>query len=317
MKKIIYAFILFLLSFNICYASTHTYERTEDNLRVNKKWKIDEDNIDNVLKAPSVDASEKVYDFANILTDDEEKEVKELIDEFIKDTGFDLVFVSDSFSYSYDHQNEDYAADFYDYNDFGIEDKYYSGIVLFRNANSSDPYYGSYYFGEAQLYYSEEIYNTILDNIYRYFSNGYYLEGITRFIKDSTKYYNKGPAPGSEYYYLDENGYLHYKEGYDGHYRPKYSPPIIPGIVISIITTAITIGVLIKKNFMIAQETKAFDYLDQNSISYTIRQDQFITSHTSSYVKSSSSGYSGGGGGSFHSSGGSSGGGHSGGGRHG
>ena len=68
---------------------------------------------------------------------------------------------------------------------------------------------------------------------------------------------------------------------------------------------------------MIAQETKAREYLDQNSITYSVKQDQFISTHTTSYVRSSSSGGSSGGGGGFHSSGGSSGGGHSGGGRHG
>ena len=65
---------------------------------------------------------------------------------------------------------------------------------------------------------------------------------------------------------------------------------------------------------MIAQETKANEYLDRNSINYSIRKDNFITSHTTSYVVSSSSSSGGGGGGSFS---GSSGGGHSGGGRHG
>lgn len=316
MKKTIYAIILCLLSITICYASTNTYERTEDNLRVNKKWEIDRYNINDVLETPSVDASEKVYDFANILTDEEEKEVKELIDKFIKHTGFDLVFVSDSFTYSYDSQNEDYAANFYDYNDFGIDDEYYSGIVLFRNANSTDPYYGSYYFGEAQLYYSEDIYNEILDDIYSDFRSSNYLSGIKKFIKESTKYYDKGPAPGSENYYVDENGYLHYREGAN-QVRPKYHPPIIQGLVIALIATAIVIGILVKKNFMIAQETKAREYLDQNSITYSVKQDQFISTHTTSYVRSSSSGGSSGGGGGFHSSGGSSGGGHSGGGRHG
>lgn len=307
MKKIIFTILLFLISFNICYASTNTYERTEDNLRVNKKWDINNKNINDVFNTPSVDASEKVYDFANILTDEEEIEIKGLIDEFIAETGFDLVFVSDSFSYSYDSENEDYAKNFYDYNDFGIDDEYYSGIVLFRNANSVDPYYCSRYFGEAQLYYSEDIYNNILDNIYYDFSSGNYLSGIKIFIKESTKYFNEGPAPGSENYYIDDMGYL----------QKRYKPPILIGLVVSLIATAITIGILVKKNFMIVQETKALEYLDQNSIHYTRKLDQFITSHTTShYISSSSSGgYSGGG--SFHSSGGSSGGGSSGGGRHG
>ena len=65
---------------------------------------------------------------------------------------------------------------------------------------------------------------------------------------------------------------------------------------------------------MIKKETEATHYMNKASLNYTKKQDNFITSHTTSYTVSSSSG---GGGGGF-SSGGSSGGGFSsGGGRHG
>ena len=74
-------------------------------------------------------------------------------------------------------------------------------------------------------------------------------------------------------------------------------------------------SIMVKKNKMVAKATKATEYLDRQSIKYTEKHDDFITSHVSSYRISSSSGGSGGG---FSSSGGSSGGGHSsGGGRHG
>ncbi len=308
MKKLKYIFLILIcfIGLNICSASTKTYERSEDNLRVNKKWDINSRNIDNVLNTPSVDASEKVYDFADILTDEEEKEVKSLIDDFIDRTGFDMVFVSDSFTYYDDEDNEEYASDFYDYNDFGLDDEHYSGIILFRNANEADPYYGAYYFGEAQLYYPPERYNLILDDIYNNFSQKNYLPGIKMFLEMSELYYNNGIPSSMNDYYIDDMGYL----------QKHYNPPILLGIVISTIITAIVIGVLVKKNKMIAQETKAYEYLDPKSISYTVKRDQFITSHTSSYSISTSSGGSSGGG-SFHSSSGSSGGGHSGGGRHG
>ncbi len=307
MKKIIFTILLFLISFNICYASTNTFERTEENPRVNKKWDINNKNINDVFNTPSVDASEKVYDFANILTDEEEIELKKQIDEFINKTGFDLVFVFDSFSYSYDSENEDYAANFYDYNDFGIDDEKYSGILFLINEYPNQRYYNMYTFGNAQLYYQSARTEPILDDIYYNLYNKYYMDGLKTFIDDCYNYYEEGIQPDLKDYYIDDMGYL----------QKRYKPPILIGLLVSIIATAITIGILVKKNFMIAQETKALEYLDQNSIHYTRKLDQFITSHTTShYISSSSSGgYSGGG--SFHSSGGSSGGGHSsGGGRH-
>ncbi len=71
--------------------------------------------------------------------------------------------------------------------------------------------------------------------------------------------------------------------------------------------------ILVKKNKMVIKATEAENYLDQSSVNITNKQDQFLTTHTTSYTVSSSSG---GGGAGSHS--GSSGGGHSsGGGRHG
>ena len=87
MKKISLLLILIasFLFTNIVYAenSMHNsdgYERTEENkYGVNKRWTIDDQNKSNVLATPYVDPSLKIYDYSNILTEDEEKELKELI----------------------------------------------------------------------------------------------------------------------------------------------------------------------------------------------------------------------------------------------
>jgi hypothetical protein len=66
--------------------------------------------------------------------------------------------------------------------------------------------------------------------------------------------------------------------------------------------------IMIKKNKMVRKATTAGQYLNQGSINYTQKVDQFTHSHTTHYTVSSSSG-----GGGSH--GGSSGFGHGGGGR--
>ena len=72
--------------------------------------------------------------------------------------------------------------------------------------------------------------------------------------------------------------------------------------------------VLVNKNKMVKKASKADNYLITNSIQYSVKEDKYSHSRTSSYRVSSSSG----GGGGHSSSHGSSGGGHSsGGGRHG
>ena len=63
MKKlwIILISTLCLLGIDVCYAEVTTFDRNEqDNYGVNKKWDINDSNLNNVLKTPKVDAKEKV-----------------------------------------------------------------------------------------------------------------------------------------------------------------------------------------------------------------------------------------------------------------
>ena len=83
------------------------------------------------------------------------------------------------------------------------------------------------------------------------------------------------------------------------------------------LTNEITHDIIIEnENKMVKKETMAGEYLNNNSIKYTKRNKNLISSHTTHYTRVESSSSSGGG--SFSSHSGSSGGGHGGGsGRHG
>lgn len=311
MKKLLLVIASFFLFIGCVSAEVKTFDRTTlENYGVNKKWQIHDGNINNVLKTYAVDANDKVYDFANIITEREELELKELINNYYDQTGFDLVILTDDFYNTTDWENEEFASDFYDYNDFGIDDENYSGVIIFRNSYESYPYYAIYSFGDAQFYYSTSgRINTTLDNIYYDMRNANYEHAFKTIIEDLTEYYEDGYDDGMDDYELDENGFLVYS--------PKFHPPILIAAVISLIATLIIIGIQVSKNKMVKQATLAHDYIDRNSILYTRKSDVFYNSRTTSYTTSSSSGggYSGGGGGG--SRGGSSGGGHSGGGRRG
>ena len=313
-KKILIGLLMSILLLNITpvFASTKTFNRNEmDNYGVSKKWKITSNNKNNILRTPAIDASEKIYDFAEILTEEEETTLKEKVDEFIEKTNFDIAIVTADFTYYSDSENEDYAADFYDYNDFGIDYEKYSGVVFFRNANPSDPYYGLYTFGNAQLYFDNNRVNSILDAVYSRISSKEYEEGITSIINQLIYYYDSGKSKSMDNYTVDENGYL----------KEIFVAPISTALFMAVIFTIIIIVVLVEKNKMVRKATEAGEYLNKRFTKITKREDKLINSHTSSYTRSSSSdggGFSGGGGfGGFSSSSGSSGGGHGGGGRHG
>ncbi len=301
-----YFLILILFSFFITNvnASTNTLDRNNlDNYGINKKWEVNEYNINNILSTPAVNSSEKVYDFAGLLTDEDEQKIYELTQNFKDNTGMELIILTINSSYLYDSYNEDIATNFYDYNDFGLDIENYSGVLLLRNSYEKDPYFNLYTFGDAQLYYSLSRTDGILDNIYNDIHNNNYYFGIETLYNDLIKYYNKGKAPEYKYSYINDKGYI----------TEKYHIPWFIVLIISTIGTAIIMSILINKNKMIRKEYKASEYLVKDSVTYSKKEDRFITSHTSSYTTSSSSGGHGGG---SHS--GSSGGGHSSGsGRHG
>lgn len=302
-KLIIILFFCFIGISNI-KAEIETYDRnTLNNYGVNKKWDINNKNKENVLNTYAVNANDKIYDFADILTENEEKILYNMSVNFYNDTGMELILLTDNFYNTTDEENEEFAVDFYDYNDFGLEDEYYSGVIIFRNSYESYPYYAIYTFGNAQFYYSNSRLDYILDYMYSDMTNHNYLKGFNFAIEELNTYYEMGTDSELDSYYLDDMGFL----------KQKYQPPIIFAFVISGIITAIVISILVGKNKMIYKSRFAHDYLDKNSIAFTLQKDQFITSKTTSYTISSSSGGSSGGG----SRSGSSGGGHGGGGRRG
>ena len=312
MKKLLIFILLFFVSINV-YASTKTYDRENlEHFGVNKKWNIDDaDMLYYIKKTPAVDASEKVYDFCDILSDDEEKEIYNKIGEYKNKTGFDLVYLSYDLKYKNDLENDDFAADFYDFNDFGIDKELYDGVIFFRNCNSY-PYYVILSFGNAQLYYNTERINNILDYIYNDMITRNYMSGFNKLESQLMEYYNFGKySPDA---YVDNNSYIRYHDEYE----PVYNFPLV-SIIIAFVITLIFVNYHKKKNFMIMKEYKADGYIDKPSIRFTKRENKFIRSATTSHYISSSSGssFSGGGSHSSHSSGGHSGGGHSGGGRHG
>ncbi len=321
MKKLFKVLILLILFISVPVNAyeVKTCDRNDmENYGVNKKWGINNNNLSNVLRTHCVDASVKVYDFSDVLSKAEEDALKRRINSFIQKYNTDVVIVIDNLPYTYDKMNEEYAADFYDYNDFGINYSLYDGILLFRNTYEADRYYDIYTFGNAQLYFDNYRYDELLDGIYPYMKNQLYMDAFTKYLDYLDFYYFSGRPKESYDYYIDENGYAQKKNYSFVDSDTTRGFPYMPFAGISGAITFIIIAIMIGKNKMVKKALTANDYLVKSSINYTDKRDEFVSSHTTSWTESDHS-YSGGsGGGGFHSSGGSSGGGHSsGGGRHG
>lgn len=288
-------------------AEVTTYNREElKNYGVNKKWNINTNNKDNILKTYAVDSNQKIYDFSNVLTDEEEQKLTERMHKFTEKYKIDIVILTDNYQYTEDSQNTTFATDFYDYNDFGINYEKYDGVMLFRNTYEQNPYFDAYSFGNAQLYFYDTRLSNTLDYIYDDIHSKAYYSGFNKFIDKMEEYYNEGKLTD---YYVDESGFLQKQKT-----ASYYLKMIGLSMIIALVITGIIIYTLIKKNKMVLKATKATVYMNKEKSKITNVQDNFITSNTTSYVISSDTSSGGG----HSSSGGSSGGGFSsGGGRHG
>lgn len=257
-------------------------------------------NVNN--STPKVDASEKVYDFADLLTDNEEKIIYDKIQTFIKTYNMDLAVVT--INENNKNSQADYADDFYDYNDFGLNEHHDGLLFLIDMENSQYDMENSQYYisttGEAIRMYDDYRIEGILDYIESYMINGNYYEATVSFINKISSYADSGIPTSNKNTYIDETG--------DIVYIKKIN--IFASIILSGIITLVVILILVNKNKMIKKAEDAYRYVDKNNINITQRNDQFITTHTTSVIISSSSG---GGGSSTHR--GSSGRSHGGGGR--
>ena len=250
-------------------------------------------NVNN--STPKVDASEKVYDFADLLTDNEEKIIYDKIQTFIKTYNMDLAVVT--INENNKNSQADYADDFYDYNDFGLNE-HHDGLLFLIDMENSQYYISTT--GEAIRMYDDYRIEGILDYIESYMINGNYYEATVSFINKISSYADSGIPTSNKNTYIDETG--------DIVYIKKIN--IFASIILSGIITLVVILILVNKNKMIKKAEDAYRYVDKNNINITQRNDQFITTHTTSVIISSSSG---GGGSSTHR--GSSGRSHGGGGR--
>lgn len=279
MKKFTLTLVTILFGLTIVKAEVATIPRSEDDLGVNKNITITDSRKKTILNTPRVNAEEKIYDFANIMDETTEQKLYEKVNSYVALTSMDMVILTTDLTYS-DYQIEQYAVNFYDYNDFGLTFDNYSGILIVRNSNNYNRYFNIYTFGDAQLYYSYERCEEILDSIYEDIRSDRYLEGFNIFINDAKEFYNEGIPSDYDDYYIDDTGHL----------KKSYSIPFSGVTIAAVVSTAIVVTILVKKNKMVKKATDAENYLNHNSINYKKSNDIFLHSHTSSYIVSSSSG---------------------------
>ena len=291
MKKIFVLFIsLFLLVLPV-YASTNTYSRTTTDLKVPKKIKYKSSMEHNVLLTPSVNANEKIYDFAELLTEEEEKQLYDKVKEFIANTNLDLAIVT--INTNVKDSTQEYADDFYDYNDFSID-----GLAFVIDMQNRIFYISTA--GKAMLYYDDYRIEYILSALDQEMYNHEYFNACNTLISQLTEYYNHGFSDNADKYVVI--GTQIYRK-----------TPYLLLSIIAVVSATIGTLILALRNKKIKLATNSNDYFDNKSFEITKDNKEFISSNTSRvYIPPADSGGGGSSGGGFHS--GSSGASHGGGG---
>lgn len=269
MKKIFKITLIMLTIFTLniipVYASTNTKERTEDNYLVEDWVTVTEDNKNNILTTPAVDATEKVYDFADLFTDEEEQQLYTKITNYINKYNLDLAVVTINKN---DKTPREYADDFYDYNDFSQQ----GGVLFLIDMYNRKIYMSTT--GQAIKMYNDYRINTALDEVYTYMSDEEYYEGTSNYI-DKISNYAKNGVPTNN------------KE------EKSLKSSIFMSLLIGLIGTAIIMAILIFKNKMVRKATTAREYLNKDSIKVQNIGEILISSNTTKHeIDHSSSGSS-------------------------
>ena len=299
-KKLIYLLLLALF-----FVPTITLAEEEITVS-NEEELICNDENDNKYecKTPKVDNSGKVYDYADLLTEEQEQDLHIQAKEFVSKYNLDVALVTineNPYGVS-DYYSKIYAQDFYYYNKFGIGSSHDGFIILIDMSNR---YVYMATKGKAMLIYDDQRIDIITEVAYNYLRDGNYYEGYKRMLDKAGSYANSGVAESNEYYCVDEMG-----EPYKCREKPKkvnWGLSILIGLLGSLIPAFIHT----RKYRGIKLANNADTYLKNSTLDNST--DQFLTTFTSRVRRSHDSNSGGGGhfGGSStsHGSGGSFGGG--------
>ena len=302
MKKFIYCICIIVLLFLISIIPTSAKE-IKTCIRTNKDLKVPsdvkKDDINAILNTPCVDDVDKIYDFADLLTDSEESLLYDEVKQFIDKNKYDLVLVTTNENPELDAMN--YADDFYDYNFFGIN-KTRDGILMLIDMVNRELYISTS--GYAIKMYDDFRIESILDDGYSYIKDEEYYNTFSSMIKSLDKFYSIGYPSSNEDLLIDEFGNSYYL---------KYIPYRLVFFIAFVITFIISLILYFKSRLKIKVHETISYLKDKNLDTKTDTLVNTVVTHTLRQTTSSSSGSSRSGGSSFHSS--SSGRSHGGGGR--
>lgn len=264
--------------------------------QTNNNENIFEDNVlSEKAKAttPQVDNTQRVFDRAGILSNEEEANLTQYIRQ--AEETYQQAFVIVTEDDTQHKTSREYADDFYDYNDFGYGNSK-NGALFLIDMDNREVYISTT--GSMITYYTDKRIEVALDYIEPFMQNGEYGKACTTFIDQTIIFLENGARTGGTYL------------------REMISAPVIIGSAIFIgILVAVIVCWVIASRYSIKAQKYSYPLHEKSAVQLTRKEDVFLYTRTTSHRinTGSSGGRMGGGGGSRHT--GSSGRSHGGGGR--
>ena len=228
--------------------------------------------------------TERLADFADLLDDGQEEELEAKLDQVSEDYGCDVVVVTEE---TLDGAvPQDYADDFFDYNDYGMgEDK--SGILFLITMSERKWCISTH--GEAIQIFTDAGQEYMTDNFGSYLSDGEYYEGFMKFADLC-----------EEFIIQAQSG-----EPYDVENLPKETIPFymifLISLVIGFVIALIVTGVMRSRMKTVRMKPDAADYMKDGSLHINRSRDIFLYHQVTRTAKPKEES-SGGGGSSTHTS---------------
>lgn len=252
--KITFVLLISLILLNT-YASTRTYTRTNENPLVPSWVTVNDENRNAIMSTPAVNEKERIYDYAELLTEEEEEKLLKKINEYVKNTNYDLIFITAKDLGNKETTN--YMYDFYDYNNFKK-----NGTLFLVNPTENG--IGTYMITSGQeaadLYTQDRIQKT-LKHLYPAFKSGDTYKGAEVYVKICAGFYNVNNDNSAR---IDASGNV------------VKTIPWIELIIIAFATTFIIMFILIKKNKNAVVTPEKISYLNTSSMNINRDSDTLI-----------------------------------------
>lgn len=198
-------------------------------------------------------AEQKVFDYADLLTEGEEAELQQKAEEMVQNWGMDLAFLT-----TYDTEGlsvREYGAQFYLEQGLGVGPEL-DGIIFVVDMTSREGQIVTS--GKAIDVFTDYYVEQIWGRMQTEFANGYYFWGMER-LADDMNYYN-----GEYRKYLEDPNYVsEYQEESEGSMLLIF---LGAAFLLSLIIAAVSVAVMKKSHRNVSPYSRGQAYLKQNGL---------------------------------------------------